>query len=149
MERPYSAMDPMDVDPIDGGPRTMKAPPPSVSADSNNLATATSSNNNNNNNNNGGVVVEEEIEARQAIDMLRGDDLSARVAAAHRLDAVADALGQQRARDVSLFWLFIAVVAQYSTTLVLFSFFVFWFSVFYALTNVRSRNTPSSSPLWN
>jgi serine/threonine-protein phosphatase 2A regulatory subunit A len=41
----------------------------------------------------------EDEEARQAIDMLRGDDVSARVAAANRLEAVAAALGEERTRD--------------------------------------------------
>jgi hypothetical protein len=41
----------------------------------------------------------EEEEARQAIDMLRGEDVSARVAAANRLEAVAAALGEERTRD--------------------------------------------------
>lgn len=45
----------------------------------------------------------EEEEARQAIDMLRGDDVSGRVAAANRLEAVAAALGEERTRDVSLY----------------------------------------------
>lgn len=44
----------------------------------------------------------EEEEARQAIDMLRGEDVSGRVAAANRLEAVAAALGEERTRDVSL-----------------------------------------------
>lgn len=47
-------------------------------------------------------VASEEEEARQAIDMLRGDDVSGRVAAANRLEAVAAALGEERTRDVSL-----------------------------------------------
>ena len=42
----------------------------------------------------------EEEEARQAIDMLRGEDVSGRVAAANRLEAVAAALGEERTRDV-------------------------------------------------
>lgn len=41
----------------------------------------------------------EDEEARQAIDMLRGEDVSARVAAANRLEAVAAALGEERTRD--------------------------------------------------
>jgi len=44
----------------------------------------------------------EEEEARQAIDMLRGEDVSGRVAAANRLEAVAAALGEERTREVSL-----------------------------------------------
>ena len=47
------------------------------------------------------VQMSEEEEARQAIDMLRGEDVSARVAAANRLEAVAAALGHERTRDVS------------------------------------------------
>ena len=47
------------------------------------------------------MAMSEEDEARQAIDMLRGEDVSARVAAANRLEAVAAALGQERTRDVS------------------------------------------------
>jgi hypothetical protein len=35
-----------------------------------------------------------------AIDMLRSDDISNRVAAAYKLDFIAKALGQQRTRDV-------------------------------------------------
>jgi len=41
----------------------------------------------------------DEDEARQAIDMLRGDDVSGRVAAANKLETVAAALGEQRTRD--------------------------------------------------
>lgn len=48
------------------------------------------------------VTASEEEEARQAIDMLRGDDVSARVAAANRLEAVAAALGEERTREVSV-----------------------------------------------
>ena len=47
------------------------------------------------------VAMSEDDEARQAIDMLRGEDVSARVAAANRLEVVAAALGQERTRDVS------------------------------------------------
>ncbi len=43
----------------------------------------------------------EEEEARQAIEKLRGEDLSARVEAASKLDTVAKTLGEQRTRDVS------------------------------------------------
>jgi hypothetical protein len=80
---------PMDIDPIDGGPKDVK-PPPSLTA-------AASSNNNSTTNL---MQVSEEEEARQAIEMLRGDDVSARVAAANRLEAVASVLGEQRTRDV-------------------------------------------------
>ncbi len=46
------------------------------------------------------AAASEEEEARQAIDMLRGDDVSGRVAAANRLESVAAALGEERTRDV-------------------------------------------------
>jgi hypothetical protein len=85
---------PMDIDPIDGGPNDiiMKAssPPPPPGP-------------NNNKHNNHAVVpmqISEEEEARQAIEMFRGDDMSARVAAANRLEAVASVLGEQRTREV-------------------------------------------------
>jgi hypothetical protein len=51
------------------------------------------------------VVALSEEDARQLIDMLRGDDVGARVAAAHRLDLIAVALGEQRTREVRLFHL--------------------------------------------
>jgi hypothetical protein len=41
-----------------------------------------------------------EEQARQCIEMLRGEDVSARVAAAHKLDVVAMALGADRTRNV-------------------------------------------------
>jgi hypothetical protein len=46
------------------------------------------------------IAISEEEEARQAIEMLRGDDVSGRVAAANRLEAVASALGEERTRLV-------------------------------------------------
>lgn len=73
---------PMEIDPIDDGPKV--APPPpheSVTVAKKEL------------------IVSQEDEARQAIDMLRGDDVSDRVAAANRLEAVAVALGQERTRE--------------------------------------------------
>mmetsp|Transcript_15037 Transcript_15037/g.21282 ORF Transcript_15037/g.21282 Transcript_15037/m.21282 type:complete len:656 (+) Transcript_15037:190-2157(+) len=45
------------------------------------------------------VASSDEDEARQAIDMLRGDDISGRVAAANKLETVAAALGEQRTRE--------------------------------------------------
>jgi hypothetical protein len=86
---------PMDIDPIDGGPNVIinknASPPPPPPGP------------NNNNPNKHAVVpmqISEEEEARQAIDMFRGDDMSARVAAANRLEAVASVLGEQRTREV-------------------------------------------------
>jgi len=46
------------------------------------------------------VVALSEEDAKQVIDMLRSDDMGARVAAAHRLDLVAVTLGEQRTREV-------------------------------------------------
>jgi hypothetical protein len=71
---------PMDIDPIDDGPRQRSKPQTTVVAPAN---------------------MSEEEEARQNIDMLRGEDLSARIAAANRLDAVAKTLGVERTREVS------------------------------------------------
>jgi len=45
------------------------------------------------------MQISEEEEARQAIDMFRGDDVSKRVAASNRLEAVALVLGEQRTRE--------------------------------------------------
>jgi hypothetical protein len=76
---------PMDVDPVDDGPRHMpKQLPMTTTA----IAPA--------------EHLSEGEEARQAIDMLRGDDVSARVAAASRLESVASVLGQERTREVCI-----------------------------------------------
>eukprot|EP00536_Pseudo-nitzschia_multiseries_P001801 jgi/Psemu1/235063/estExt_Genewise1.C_230120 len=77
----------MDIDPIDGGPKEIVKP------------ALRSSGNTNNNNHAVPMQISEEEEARQAIDMFRGDDMSARVAAANRLEAVASLLGEQRTRE--------------------------------------------------
>jgi hypothetical protein len=83
----YNTMsaEPMDVDPIDDGPKVVPQNP-----DGGTPAVASK------------VVISEEDEARQAIDLMRGDDVAGRVAAANRLEAVAAALGPQRTRDVSV-----------------------------------------------
>ena len=44
--------------------------------------------------------IDMEEDAKTTIEMLRGDDITERVAAANRLDAVAMALGHRRAREV-------------------------------------------------
>jgi hypothetical protein len=44
--------------------------------------------------------ITQEDEARQVIEMLRGDDVSERVSAARRLEAVAAVLGEKRTRLV-------------------------------------------------
>jgi len=46
-----------------------------------------------------GLHVSEEEEAKIAIEMLRSDDLSARVTAANQLDSIAIALGEERTRE--------------------------------------------------
>jgi len=78
----------MDVDPIDGGPKEIAKP-----------ALRAPPGNTNNTNYAVPMQISEEEEARQAIDMFRGDDMSARVAAANRLEAVASLLGEQRTRE--------------------------------------------------
>ena len=81
----------MDIDPIDGGPKEITKPALRPSSGIGNV---------NNNNHAAAMQISEEEEARQAIDMFRGDDMSARVAAANRLEAVASLLGEQRTREV-------------------------------------------------
>ena len=98
-------MDKMDIDPIDDGPREMSSAPPTsmivASTRSGEGSGGTTS-----------MHISEEEEARQAIDMLRGDDVSARVAAASRLEAVASALGEERTREVRGLILFISCFNQ-------------------------------------
>jgi len=45
--------------------------------------------------------IEEEEDAKRTIEMLQGEDISDRVAAASRLESVAKALGPRRTREVS------------------------------------------------
>ena len=79
--------EPMEIDPVDDGPTKMSVPPPPPPPS---VASA----------NVQPIVVTEEDEARQAIEILRGDDVAARVSAANKLEAVAAALGEQRTREV-------------------------------------------------
>lgn len=44
----------------------------------------------------------EQDQARAAIDNLKGEDLSERIAAANKLDEIAKALGEERTREVSV-----------------------------------------------
>lgn len=46
------------------------------------------------------MEISAEEEARQAIEMLRGDDVSERIAAANKIDSVAKTLGDERTREV-------------------------------------------------
>ncbi len=55
--------------------------------------------NNNNTAPDAEMNITEEEEARQAIDMLRGDDVTERIAAANKLDSVAKTLGEERTRE--------------------------------------------------
>jgi hypothetical protein len=81
----------MDIDPIDDGPiqkDDLKQPGnksqfPPLTPPLKSLAPIT-----------------QEDEARQVIEMLRGDDVSERVSAARRLEAVAAVLGEKRTRLV-------------------------------------------------
>jgi len=80
---------PMEIDPVDDGPPPVPHPlpshplslPPSPSPVL-------------------GAVTNEE-EAQQAIEMLRSDDVAARIAAANRLRDIATVLGPERTRNVS------------------------------------------------
>ena len=80
---------PMDVDPIDDGPKEVSpipmdtiTSPSSVTSQPEQLQ-----------------HLSKEEEARQAIDMLRGEDVAARVAAANKLESVATVLGEERTRE--------------------------------------------------
>ena len=81
--------DPMDIDPIDDGPiPTRQNNPASFVATTYNEHLLPK------------ISVKPGEDARIAIDMLRSDDLSNRIAAAHKLDMIAEALGPQRTREV-------------------------------------------------
>eukprot|EP00529_Nitzschia_sp_RCC80_P015281 CAMPEP_0113491478 /NCGR_PEP_ID=MMETSP0014_2-20120614/27576_1 /TAXON_ID=2857 /ORGANISM="Nitzschia sp." /LENGTH=704 /DNA_ID=CAMNT_0000385269 /DNA_START=209 /DNA_END=2323 /DNA_ORIENTATION=- /assembly_acc=CAM_ASM_000159 len=94
-------MDPMDIDPIDGGPKTASNIPP-LSASPSHESSSTSGASLNppllgspNNNN----VMTKEEDAKQVIEQLRGEDLAGRIAASNRLEGVAAVLGPQRTRE--------------------------------------------------
>ena len=80
--------EPMDFDPIDDGPIQKNFPnnPPPASPNVSSIG----------NNHNVNAVED----PKNAVQMLRSDDLSNRVAAAHKLDTIAKALGEQRTREV-------------------------------------------------
>ena len=77
-------IDEMDVDPVDGGPK----PTPSPTNGKSHLIP---------------YSISKEEEARQAIEMLRHDDASNRVEAANRLKSIAEVLGPERTRNVSVY----------------------------------------------
>ncbi len=87
-----SGAGPMDIDPVDDGPREVSRGivPLTSSTDSTAMPSHVPTH-----------EISKEEEARQAIEMLRGDDVSQRVAAASRLESVASVLGEERTRDVS------------------------------------------------
>lgn len=88
-------LDNMEIDPVDDGPKPSPSPPLMMSPVSNTLALAVA------NTAASAQTMTKEEEAKQAIDQLRGDDVSNRVASAHRLDAIASVLGPERTREVS------------------------------------------------
>jgi len=93
--RTMDSSGPMDIDPIDDGPREVSTQGivPLTGSTSGVVSTFTPA---------AGHEISKEEEARQAIDMLRGEDVSQRVAAASRLESVAAVLGEERTRNVSL-----------------------------------------------
>jgi len=101
------ATEPMDVDPIDDGPSS-KSPPPipqyGRSSSYNNTMAAIVDYQTDR------PVTEEE--AARCLDSLRSPDMAHRVAAAHRLDAVAAVLGPERTRSVSLCFVFCCYYAH-------------------------------------
>lgn len=85
---------PMDIDPIDGGPKEVKGSPPPPPPGKHAVVVP--------------MQISEEEEARQMIELFRGDDMAARVKAANRLEAIASVLGEQRTREVcesSFLWI--------------------------------------------
>ena len=83
------APQPMDIDPIDDGPRSLSSPAgnePERLSSAQVVALP--------------AMISKEEDARKAIDMLRSEDSTARVSAAHRLDSIASVLGPERTRDV-------------------------------------------------
>ena len=118
------ASEPMDidVDPVDGGPKPTatgtglndpmaqeQPPPPHITVVSTGAASSSA------------AATSAEEEARQAIDMLHGDDVGNRVAAAHRLESVAAALGPERTREVCLLCYGLIQLARLDEITVLYS----------------------------
>lgn len=80
----------MDIDPIDDGPRSLSSPVGNASDRPSSVQVVALP-----------ATISKEEDARKAIDMLRSEDSTARVSAAHRLDSIASVLGPERTRDVS------------------------------------------------
>lgn len=94
MQEASSNSDPMDVDPVDDGPAQKAQGNPSIMTNSSlprEQLTPSLSNHN---------TLSGDDDPKLAVEMLRSDDLSNRVAAAHKLDTIAKALGHQRTREV-------------------------------------------------
>ena len=92
---------PMEIDPVDDGPKQDPSATAMIMSRLNDgsptLGQAPTP-----------MSISQEDDARQAIEMLRGDDVAERVAAATRLEAVAIALGEERTREVGqklAFWM--------------------------------------------
>jgi len=107
-QKQQQGTDPMDVDPIDDGPSVKESTPVPVygssSAGSGSGAMmmmmfmGNDAADNNNNSNSYSITTEED--AKQCLDLLRSEEMSHRVQAAHRLDAVAHLLGPERTKSV-------------------------------------------------
>jgi serine/threonine-protein phosphatase 2A regulatory subunit A len=92
----------MDIDPIDDGPRSLSSPNGNSSDRTNHFQVITLP-----------ATISKEEDARKAIDMLRSEDSTARVSAAHRLDSIASVLGPERTRDVSFFFRYTVMLCSY------------------------------------
>jgi hypothetical protein len=84
-----SQTQPMDIDPVDDGP-VPSSPVAAVPVSTRSMSSTTAV----------PPAITKEEEARQGIEMMRSEDLSARVLAAHRLDEIAAVLGPERTREV-------------------------------------------------
>ena len=105
-KKPDSNATPMEIDPIDDGPPPTSAPTPvMVTALTTTMTTTTPAALLT------PVVLTKEEEAKQAIDLLRADDMAQRVTAAHRLPAIAAVLGPERTRTVSRCLCFLFVMS--------------------------------------
>lgn len=86
MAKDHNASSPMEIDPVDDGPRENPDPPIAVFPQSSNPVYVT--------------PVTNAEEATSAIDRLRSDDYSQRVLASHQLDSIARILGSERTKNV-------------------------------------------------
>ncbi len=85
---------------VDNSPVAMDVDETETTNDEKNAMTKTTDDSNNTSTSpDAEMNITEEEEARQAIDMLRGDDVTERIAAANKLDSVAKTLGEERTRE--------------------------------------------------